>query len=146
MQGTRRAFLRAIAASAAAMAVRPALAAESPRLVAPWLDAKGAPSLGLWTRHAAPDAKLDLPARVHAVTLDPAGRTCVAVACRPGRFGVVGDLGRFEASQHFEASDGRHFFGHGVFADGGRLFVTSENDVEAGRGIVGVRDARNGFR
>jgi hypothetical protein len=146
MLRSRRDFLRAVAASAAAMAVRPASASEGFRLVAPWLDDEGGASLGLWTRHARPDASLDLPARVHAVTLAPEGRHCVAVARRPGRFGLSVDLERFEASQHFEAADGRHFFGHGAFADEGRLFVTSENDIEAGRGMVGVRDVRKGFR
>jgi len=128
------------------MAVRPAQAGQEPRLIAPWLDAQGQASLGLWTRPARPDASLDLPARVHAVTLSPSAGHCVAVARRPGRFGLVVDLARFESSQHFAAADGRHFFGHGVFADEGRLFLTSENDVEAGRGMVGVRDAREGFR
>ena len=38
----------------------------------------------------------------------------------------------------------RHFFGHGVFAaDGLRLFAT-ENDFAAGRGVLGVYDARSG--
>ena len=146
MPATRRAFLRAAAACAAAMAVRPAMAGQEPRLIAPWLDAQGQASLGLWTRHAKPDASLDLPARVHAVTLSPSARHCVAVARRPGRFGLVVDLDRFESSQAFEAADGRHFFGHGVFAQEGRLFLTSENDIEAGRGMVGVRDAQEGFR
>jgi hypothetical protein len=119
---------------------------REPRIVAGFLEEGLRPGLGLWTRHASPDARIDLPSRVHAVTLDPLGSRCVAVARRPGRFGLVVDLARFERTVTFEATSGRHFFGHGSFVDDVRLFLTTENDIEAGRGLIGLRDARQGFR
>ena len=144
---SRRDLLRAAAASAAAMVARPAAAGKAPRpVVAPFLDRASAPGLGLWTRHAAPDARLDLPARVHAVTLRPDKRAVVAVARRPGRFGVAVDLASFERSAAFEASPDRHFFGHGVYSGDGRLFLTTENDTGAPRGLIGVRDVGAGYR
>jgi uncharacterized protein len=143
---SRRDLFRAAATAAATMVVRPAFASPERRVIAPFLEHGLEPGLGLWTRHAAPDARLDLPARVHAVTLAPGERSCVAVARRPGRFGIAVDLARFERSAEFEASAGRHFFGHGVFADEGRLFLTTENDSEAPRGLIGVREATRGYR
>ena len=143
---SRRHILRTAATAAAAMVVRPALAGSQRRVIAPFLEHGTQTGLGLWTRHAAPDARLDLPARVHAVTLDPSERSCVAVARRPGRFAVAVDLARFEESAEFEASSERHFFGHGVFADEGRLFLTTENDTETPRGLIGVRDVARSYR
>lgn len=143
---TRRDILRAAAAAAAAMVARPAAAASPPQVVAPFLRDGLLPGLGRWSGHAAPDAHLDLPARVHAVAMHPDAARCVAVARRPGRFGVAVDLARFEQSLAFESTPGRHFFGHGLFAGGGDLFLTTENDYEAGRGVIGVRDVRRGFR
>jgi hypothetical protein len=143
---SRRDVLRAAATAAATMAVRPAFAGPERRVIAPFLERGLKPGLGLWTRHSAPDARLALPARVHAVALAPNERACVAVARRPGRFGISVDLARFERSAEFEASAGRHFFGHGVFAEEGRLFLTTENDSEAPRGVIGVREATRGFR
>jgi uncharacterized protein len=143
---SRRDVLRAAATAAATMVARPAFAEAERRVIAPYLERGLEPGLGLWTRHAGPDARLPLPARVHAVTLAPGERSCVAVARRPGRFGIAVDLARFERSVEFQASPGRHFFGHGVFGDEGRLFLTTENDGEAPRGLIGVRDATRSYR
>jgi hypothetical protein len=126
--------------------MRPALAGAQPRIVSPYLGRDGAAALGLWTRHAVPNGRIDLPARVHAVALAPNDASCVAVARRPGRFAIAVDLARFERSLAFEASPDRHFFGHGMFVDQGRLFLTTENDYEAGRGVIGLRDVQQGFR
>jgi hypothetical protein len=146
---TRRDVLRALAASAAALATGGAFAAPAsgwPAFVSPFVEHGIGAGLGLWRRGDAPAARLDLPARAHAVTLHPDKCSCVAVARRPGRFGLGVDLARFERSVTFEATDGRHFFGHGVFADAGRLFLTTENDFDGARGMIGVRDAASGFR
>ncbi len=43
------------------------------------------------------------------------------------------------------APPGRHFYGHAVFDAGERLFYTTENDHEAGRGAIGVWDAADGY-
>jgi len=59
---------------------------------------------------------------------------------------VVVDIERFEQSRHFEAQDNRHFFGHGIFAGNAGLFLTTENDIEAGKGVIGLRDAGSGYR
>src|SRR3546814_20493551 len=43
------------------------------------------------------------------------------------------------------APDGRHFYGHAVFDRAERLLYTTENDYEAGRGVIGVWDADAGY-
>jgi hypothetical protein len=87
-----------------------------------------------------------MPDRGHDVAVDPAGRRCVAFARRPGTFAVVFDADGRSEPFVVSAAPGRHFFGHGVFsADGGLLYAT-ENDHEAGRGVVGIYDARADFR
>ena len=40
----------------------------------------------------------------------------------------------------------RHFFGHGVFSADGRLLYTTENDYERAAGMIGVRDATDGYK
>jgi hypothetical protein len=56
------------------------------------------------------------------------------------------DLKHGREERQVEAAAGRHFCGHGVFSRDGRLFYTTENDFEAGRGVIGVRDATAGYR
>jgi hypothetical protein len=67
-------------------------------------------------------------------------------ARRPGTFAVVIDLDRAEALYRIDAAAGRHFYGHGAFSPDGRHLFTSENDFEAGRGVIGIRDAADGYR
>ena len=92
-------------------------------------------------------ARLALPARGHDLTFRPHTRECVVFARRPGTFaGVFADDGR--APLWFKAAEGRHFDGHGVFSTDGRLLYSSENDFtgDASRGVIGVRDAGQGYR
>jgi len=87
-----------------------------------------------------------LPGRGHGAAVDPTGRHCVVFARRPGRFAVVIDLERNAVGGWIEALDGRHFYGHGVFSPDGARLYTTENDFEAGRGVIGVRDPASGYR
>ena len=87
-----------------------------------------------------------LPGRGHDVAFDAVGGRCVAFARRPGSFAVAFDLAEERQPEVIASAPGRHFFGHGVFtADGGLLYAT-ENDFSAGRGVIGIYDARDGFR
>lgn len=89
-------------------------------------------------------AELDLPARAHAVVARPDGAGSVVLARRPDRFGVA--IGPSRPPQPFDSGDRRHFYGHGAFSSDGRLLYTTENDFEAGRGMIGLRDAARGYR
>ncbi len=87
-----------------------------------------------------------LPARGHAFAISPDGRLVVHFARRPGEFALALDIDRGTISHSFEPPQDRRFQGHGVFDPSGRLLYATENDFEAGRGIVGIYDARDGFR
>jgi uncharacterized protein len=89
---------------------------------------------------------IPLAGRGHGVAFRPAPAQCVVFARRPGTFAVVIDLERGEALRRIDAAAGRHFYGHGAFAPDGRYLFTSENDFAAGRGVIGIRDALDGYR
>ncbi len=46
----------------------------------------------------------------------------------------------------FETGPNRHLYGHGVFSTDGKWLFTTENDFEAGVGVIGVRRADEGYR
>ena len=87
-----------------------------------------------------------LPARGHAFAVHPDGLLAVHFARRPGTFALALDTGRGVVRHSFEPPRDRRFQGHGVFDPAGRLLYATENDFDAGRGVVGIYDARNGFR
>jgi hypothetical protein len=89
---------------------------------------------------------LPLPERGHGVAFRPGFDEGVAFARRPGRFAVAFDPVAGIALRRLDAAAGRHFYGHGAFSPDGRYLFTSENDYEAGRGVLGVRDATDGYR
>jgi hypothetical protein len=89
---------------------------------------------------------LPLPGRGHGAAFRPGSPQCVVFARRPGGFAVVIDVDQGVALCRFDAADGRHFYGHGAFSPDGRHLFTSENDFASGRGVVGIRDALDGYR
>lgn len=85
-----------------------------------------------------------LPARGHSFAIDaPRGRA-VVFGRQPGFFAVAFDVAGKQAPVAIAAAPGRHFFGHGVFTPDGKILVATENDYEAGRGVLGVYDASQG--
>jgi hypothetical protein len=89
---------------------------------------------------------MPLPERGHGVAFRPGYDEGVVFARRPGTFAVAFDPVASVALRRLDAAPGRHFFGHGAFSPDGRILFTSENDYEAGRGVIGVRDATDGYR
>ena len=88
---------------------------------------------------------LPLPARGHSLAVRPCGRAAVLFARRPGRFALVLDLAQGAIEQGVETPGGRHFYGHGVFGQDGRLLYATENDFDGERGVIGVYDADSGY-
>jgi hypothetical protein len=89
---------------------------------------------------------LPLPERGHGVTFRPDHDEGVVFARRPGTFAVAFDLQAGIALRRIDATGGRHFYGHGAFSPDGRYLFTSGNDYETGRGVLGIRDATDGYR
>ncbi|WP_421907007.1 DUF1513 domain-containing protein [Mameliella sp.] len=79
-----------------------------------------------------------LPDRGHAAAAHPTQPIAVGFARRPGRFAVVLDCVTGQEITRFDAPEGRHFYGHGVFSPDGTRLYTAENDYASARGVVGV--------
>ena len=90
--------------------------------------------------------EIPLPARGHAAAAHPSRPEAVAFARRPGTFAVVIDCMTKRPKARLVSPKGRHFYGHGVFSRKGKWLFTTENDYEAGKGIVGVWDVLNGYK
>ncbi len=90
--------------------------------------------------------EIALPARGHDLAVHrPSGRA-VAFARRPGTFAVAFDVHGRTAPQVFLAQADRHFFGHGAYSADGKLLFATENDFDAGQGVIGVYDATGRYR
>ena len=109
-------------------------------------EESGAYSAAIFTADGTDIACADLPARGHGLAVCPRSGRCVVFARRPGTFAVSLPLAGGAEPYKFQAPDDRHFYGHGVFSGDGRLLYATENDFEAGRGVIGVYDATASFR
>jgi hypothetical protein len=85
-----------------------------------------------------------LPGRGHGFAVHAETGRLVAFARRPGSFALAFE-GREGEPMAFATPQGRHFHGHGLFANGGKLLLTTENDFEDERGMIGVWDATARF-
>ena len=84
---------------------------------------------------------IPMPDRGHSFAIDAPRNRAVAFGRQPGFFAVAFDLAGRQPPYTFDAAPQRHFFGHGIFSPDGKLMVATENDYEAGRGVLGVYDA-----
>ena len=88
---------------------------------------------------------LALPGRRHGAAFRAAPAHCVVFAViRDLRGG--GDLERGEAVARIDVATGRRFCGHGAFTPDGRHLFTPQIDLDGGRGVIGIRDAADGYR
>ncbi len=86
-----------------------------------------------------------LPSRGHDVAVRRTTGECVVFARRPGTFAIAFNRPNGLPPLPFETTSARHFYGHGVFSADGRLLFTTENDFVNDRGMIGIRDATNGY-
>ncbi|MGD1877408.1 MAG: DUF1513 domain-containing protein [Kiloniellaceae bacterium] len=91
-------------------------------------------------------ATVPLPGRGHGAARRPGRREVVAFARRPEHFAVAFDPLSAMHPRRFDAPEGRHFYGHGVFSRDGRWLFACENDYDNARGCIGVYDASAGYR
>jgi uncharacterized protein len=145
---TRRAFLRSAGAGfAAGLMPRAALALERTDLVlaSSIQHPDGTYAAALLGEDGGLISTIPLPDRGHDVTFSPAAGRAVVFARQPGTFAVVFDPAGREAPVTIPSVEGRHFFGHGVFSTDGRLLYATENDFDAGEGMIGVYDVTRGY-
>ena len=90
--------------------------------------------------------RIPLPARGHAAAAHPDVAEAVAFARRPGTYALVIDCGTGTVLHRLQAPEGRHFYGHGTFIEGGNLLCTTENDIATGQGRIGLWARDAGYR
>lgn len=145
----RRAFLRmAGAAWVAALGTRPSLALLQTDAVfaSGYMERDGSFGIAVLAEDGTLIEKTPLPARSHGMAFSPATGHLVAFARRPGTFALIIDRGGRAAPVTIASAEDRHFFGHGCFSPDGKILYASENDFDAGRGVIGLYDAHDGYR
>ncbi|MGD9914012.1 MAG: DUF1513 domain-containing protein [Rhizobiaceae bacterium] len=145
----RRDFLKAAGIGfVAALAPRggEALAAADAVFATAYQRRDGQYGVAVLSEDGKPIYSTPLPERGHDITFDPVSRRSVVFARQPGTFMVVFDHSGEIAPVTIPSIAGRHFFGHGVFSPDGALLYATENDFDNAAGMVGVYDARDGFR
>jgi hypothetical protein len=85
-----------------------------------------------------------LPARGHSFAIDAARGRAVVFGRQAGFYATAFDLHGNTPATALPLPEDRHFFGHGVYGSDGHLLFATENDFEAGRGVLGVYDASLG--
>ncbi len=90
--------------------------------------------------------QIPLAARGHAGAGHPSRAEAVAFARRPGRFALVLDCATGSVLHRLTPPNGLQFNGHGVFAKGGALLLTSEQRAEDSAGMIGLWDVEAGYR
>jgi hypothetical protein len=145
MEFDRRALLVSLASTTAMLALPKRAAAFAPEcFAAARKDDRGNFSAALFTLDGDVQA-VELPGRGHDIAVKPDGSEWVAFARRPGRFGVAVSVAA-RPPVWFASKSNRHFFGHGVFSADGKLLYATENDYERAAGMIGVRDATDGYK
>lgn len=86
-----------------------------------------------------------LPSRGHMAAYNALTNHVAAFARRPNRFLLIFDKDTGQLCYQLEAQRERHFYGHGAFCLDGRFLLTTENDLETLKGVVGVYDATRGY-
>lgn len=89
---------------------------------------------------------MPLPDRGHGFAVTADRRRAVAFARHPRTFAVAFEVGGSAEPVMFASPEGRHFYGHGVFAADDRQLLATENDYDNARGVVGVYDVGAGYR
>ncbi|QRM56796.1 DUF1513 domain-containing protein [Sinorhizobium sp. BG8] len=145
----RRAFLRMAGATwASTLAPKAVFALDRADAVyaSGFRDPDGSYGIATVTERGDIIERVPLPTRGHGMAFDGVSGRAVAFARRPGTTAMVIDTRGTGEPIVIQAREGRHFFGHGCFSPNGHLLYVSENDFDANRGVIGLYDARDGFR
>lgn len=141
----RRTMLVGLGGALSTALLPPAHAASAEHYAAARRAPDGSYSAAIFGRDGLDVTAVALPGRGHGLAVCPVRGRCVVFARRPGSFAVGFSLDRSQPPVMFEAPEGRHLYGHGVFSRDGRLLYVTENDFEAGQGVIGVYDATASF-
>ncbi len=141
----RRGFMGALLAAGSLPALGWA-AAGNPAWLAAAREPDGTYALFGIARDGSDLFRIPLPDRGHAAAAHPTAPEAVAFARRPGTFALVIDCSLGTVLHRLDAPEGRHFYGHGTFVEGGRVLATTENDIATGEGRLGLWSRAEGYR
>ena len=113
------------------------------KLISPFDHRDGRHHLAWLAADAESSREVMVDSRGHGIAINPLyTRYGVLFGRRPGRQSWLFDSeqGRIDAA--FDATVGRHFYGHGCYAADGSVLFTTENDFDNQRGVIGIRDAQ----
>jgi hypothetical protein len=87
-------------------------------------------------------SKTALPARGHGVLAHPTkpGHGLI-VARRPGYFAMEINFANGGIVAQITPEMDQHFFGHALFSADGKVLITTENQINSGRGLIVLRDS-----
>ena len=85
--------------------------------------------------------KVALPARGHEVrAIKSKPGHALVFARRPGKYVLEIDFIRGVVVREVNVTDENRFYGHGILVDNDSVLVTAENDYQAGKGLIVLRD------
>jgi len=83
---------------------------------------------------------VEVPFRGHGLCVNPAqAREVILFGRRPAMQCAAINTDTQHIAHTFNATSGRHFYGHGCFSADGRYLFTTENDYANGVGKIGIR-------
>lgn len=142
---TRRGFLATLLAAGAAPRLGWA-AVGNPACLAAAREPDGAFAMVGLAVDGTEAFRVPLAARGHAGAGHPARAEAVAFARRPGAYALAIDCATGAVVARLTPPEGRQFNGHGVFAEGGAVLFTSEQDRDTSNGVIGLWDVEAGYR
>lgn len=141
---TRRGFIAGLLAAGTAPQIGWA-SVGSPSYLAAAREPGGGFALFGLSSEGAETFRVPLPARGHAGAGHPVRAEAVAFARRPGTFALVINCKTGAVRHNLKPPAGRHFNGHGVFAEDGAVLFTAEQLADTSTGVIGVWDVDAGY-
>ena len=109
-------------------------------------DAKGNHYLIKYHALSGKVMKFPIENRGHEAVITPDNQFALLMARRPGNIAYAQSLDHHDLPMPFYARENRHFYGHSTFIENGRYLLTTENDYEKQKGVIGVRDAFDDYK
>jgi len=116
------------------------------RLLSCWTDDNNRHFVSLLNTRGRSLFDVQLPARGHGITLNQKQNLAAVFARRPGDYVWIIDPANGKVVDKITPTEGRHYYGHGVFTPDQRYLLCSENAFEAGEGRIGIFDCRNAYQ
>ncbi|PWQ94227.1 DUF1513 domain-containing protein [Leucothrix arctica] len=141
----RRDALKLAFAGAASFAMPKLMASSGAGLASTLFSASenniGQYQLSLFTLATNEARHFALPFRAHDILPLPSTNQVLAFGRRPQMQCVLVNTDGSGTAKEMNATEGRHFFGHGCLNTDNSVLFTTESEYDEARGVIGLRDA-----